>query len=105
MLRSKGLNPVSIRAVDGGLQLGLGVFFLVASTRPRWIRAGLGAAMLSGGGLAFGRIVGMWKEQLYEREQLAFVAFEALIVLAALAAFVRARAVFEASLADRRRTE
>ena len=84
-LRSTGINRVSIRAVDGGLQLGLGVFFLVANARERWIRAGLGAVMLTCGGLAFGRTVGMLKEGQFDRAQIAFVAGELFAVVIAWA--------------------
>ncbi len=104
-LRSAGLNRVSIRAVEGGLQLGLGVFFLVANARERWIRAGLGAVMLTCGGLAFGRMVGMVKEGQFERAQIAFVAGELFAVVIAWVAFERVGAMWEAIRAERRRTE
>lgn len=50
---------IEVRAMYGGLELGLGAFFLVAAVRERWIRAGLGAQILSLGGLALGRAVGL----------------------------------------------
>lgn len=105
LLRSAGLNRVSIRAVDGGLQLGLGVFFLVANARERWIRAGLGAVMLTCGGLVVGRTVGMLKEGQFDQTQIAFVAGELLAVVIAWAAFVQARAIWEAVRTERRRMD
>jgi len=48
-----------IRAMYGGLQVGLGLFFLVASHRTRWIRAALAVQALTLFGLAGGRLIGM----------------------------------------------
>ena len=45
--------------VYGGLQAGLGVFFLAAAAHTRWIRAALAAQIAAFAGLAGGRIVGM----------------------------------------------
>lgn len=52
-------GEVEIRAVYGGLQIGLGLFFLLAFNRPRWARAGLVVQICSVGGLAIGRIFGL----------------------------------------------
>ncbi len=48
-----------IRAMYGGLELGLGVFFLVAAAKTRWIRAALAAQTLGLAGLAGGRLLGI----------------------------------------------
>ena len=56
-LTNSGL--VEIRAMYGGLQLGLALFFLLAINRPRWVRPGLIIHMCVIGGLAIGRIFGL----------------------------------------------
>ncbi len=104
-LQPAGSSQVAIQAVDGGLQLGLGIFFLVANVRERWIRAGLGAVTLACGGLAFGRAVGMTMEGQYDRVQTGFLTLELFGVAVGLAAFVRARSVYDASRISRRRME
>ncbi len=64
VVRLLGLpNPPAVlraelTAVYGGLQLGLGVFFLVAASRGRWVLPALAAQAFVFAGLAFGRIVG-----------------------------------------------
>jgi len=46
-----------VRAVYGGLELGLGIFFAGAVARPAWHRPALLAAALAFGGLAAGRLL------------------------------------------------
>ena len=104
-LRLTQSSLVEIRAVNGGLELGLGIFFLTASARQRWIRAGLGTLILSCAGLAFGRAAGMVAERRFDRVHLGFMAVELVLAAVALAAFVRAGAVYDASRLDRRRRE
>lgn len=48
-----------LAAVYGGLQLGLGAFFLVAARRGRWVLPGLAAQICAFLGLAIGRGLGM----------------------------------------------
>lgn len=48
-----------VRAVYGGLQIGLGVFFLLASARPSWHRTALGVLVAAFAGLAGGRFVSL----------------------------------------------
>jgi hypothetical protein len=48
-----------VRAVFGGLELGLGVFLVWAAAWPAWIRAGLAAQVTTFGGLVTGRIMGL----------------------------------------------
>ena len=103
-LQLTGSGPVAVRAVDGGLQLGLGIFFWVATVRERWTRAGLGAVILTCGGLAFGRAVGMMIEG-FDRVHTGFMGLELFGVAVGSAAFGRARAVYEASTIERRRLE
>ncbi|MEZ6187566.1 MAG: DUF4345 family protein [Planctomycetota bacterium] len=50
---------VEIRAVYGGLELGLGVFFLVAALRREWVGVGLWALCLTFAGLAVCRALGL----------------------------------------------
>lgn len=50
---------VDVRAVYGGLQLGVGACLAVAARRPAWVRPGLGLAAAGFGGLAAARIVGV----------------------------------------------
>ena len=100
-----GPSQVAMRAVDGGLQLGLGIFFWVATMRERWTRAGLGAVILTCGGLAFGRAVGMLIEGRVDRVHTGFMGLELFGVAVGAAAFSRARAVYEASSIERRRLE
>lgn len=54
-----GRSHTEIRAMYGGLQLGLGIFFLVSSVRIRWIRAALAAQSLILGFSAAGRSFGI----------------------------------------------
>jgi hypothetical protein len=104
-LRLGPRDHVEIRAVPGGLRLGLGVFFLVASRRDRWTRAALGSVILGGLGLAFGRAVGMVIERQFDRVQLGMLGLEVGTVVVAFAAFNQARATFLASRNERRRME
>lgn len=55
----RGRASIEVRAMYGGLELALGVFFLVATSRTRWFRAALAVQALGFAGLAAGRIVGM----------------------------------------------
>ena len=64
-LRLVDLTPTSatarsdVRAVFGGLELGLAAFFAVCARRPAARRAGLLAAALAFGGLALGRLLSL----------------------------------------------
>ena len=46
-----------VRAVFGGLELGLGAWFAICARRSDWHRAGLVAQALAFGGLALGRLL------------------------------------------------
>lgn len=104
-LRLGTRDHVEIRAIEGGLRLGLGGFFLVASWRDRWIRAALGAMILGGLGLAFGRAVGMVIERQFDRVQFGVLGLELGTAVVAFAAFNHAAAAFLASRNERRRME
>jgi len=56
------LNPagqIELRALYGGLELGLGVFFLLCAARPDWRRPGLWAVLLGNGGIGLTRLLGI----------------------------------------------
>jgi hypothetical protein len=48
-----------VRAVYGGLQLGVAAFLALCAARPGWVRAGLAAQVLGFGGLAGARVVSL----------------------------------------------
>lgn len=52
-------GTVEIRALSGGLELGIGLFFLLALNRPKWASAALVAQVCLLGGLSLGRILGL----------------------------------------------
>jgi len=52
-------GTVEIRALSGGLELGIGLFFLLALNRPKWFRPALVAQVCLLGGLSLGRILGL----------------------------------------------
>lgn len=47
------------RAFYGGLELGLAAFLITAAFRPSWRMPGLWLALLSNGGIALGRLIGV----------------------------------------------
>ena len=56
------LNPaglIELRALYGGLELGLGVFLLLCARRPDWRRPGLWAVLLGNGGIGAVRLAGI----------------------------------------------
>ena len=55
-------NPaglIELRALYGGLELGLGAFFLLCAARPDWQRPGLWAVLLGNGGIGLTRLAGI----------------------------------------------
>jgi hypothetical protein len=55
-------NPaglIELRALYGGLELGLGIFLLLCAARPDWRRPGLWAVLLGNGGIGLVRLVGI----------------------------------------------
>jgi len=67
-----------IRAMYGGLEVGLGLFFLVASQRTRWFRAALGAQVFALFGLAGGRLIGMIQLPAFDGLMMTFFVIEAI---------------------------
>src|ERR1700680_2050212 len=65
MLKRVDVRPRSargtteLRAMYGGLHLGLGAFFATAAAKPEWSRPALLAQTLGLGGLAASRLVGI----------------------------------------------
>lgn len=55
-----------IRAFYGGLEVGLALFFALAAARPPWFRAGLFAQSTSLGGIALGRVLGIFVDSAAE---------------------------------------
>jgi len=52
-----------LRAMYGGMELGLGAFFLVAALRPEWEQAALMAQVLGLGALAASRVGGIVRDR------------------------------------------
>jgi hypothetical protein len=50
---------IELRGFYGGLELGLGVFFLMCAARPTWRRAGLWLVALGNGGIGLTRVAGI----------------------------------------------
>lgn len=56
------VNPaglIELRALYGGLELGLGWFLLRCAARPDWRHPGLWAVLLSNGGIGLTRVAGI----------------------------------------------
>jgi hypothetical protein len=56
---SDAVVRAELSALYGGLELGLGVFFLLAAVRGRWVVPALALQICAFGGLALGRGTGM----------------------------------------------
>jgi len=52
-------GAVELRAFYGGLELGVGLFFVAALRRPPWLRPALWLQVLSLGGVVAGRLIGL----------------------------------------------
>ena len=82
-----------VRAVYGGVELGLGLFLGACVSRPTWHHAGLAAQCLALGGAVAGRLVSLVLDGGPNRVSLVFLAVEAAGAVLALAALrVRSRA-------------
>ena len=56
------VNPaglIELRALYGGLELGLGIYLLMCAARADWRRAGLWAVWLGNGGIGLTRLAGI----------------------------------------------
>ncbi len=83
-----------VRAVYGGIELGVGVFLAVCVRRPAWHRAGLTAQALTLGGAALGRVASLAADGLPRPLVLGLGALE---LLGAVLAVVALRALRDAS--------
>lgn len=88
--RSSSLTE--IRAVSGGVALGLGLFFAMCTRREDWLTMGLVLGALVGAGLAVGRIVGFVVDGGVIGAQASFAIAEVLVVAVCLLA-MRGRSV------------
>ena len=79
-----------VRAVYGGMELGVGVFLASCVSRPSWHHAGLAVQALARGGAVAGRLVSLALDGGPNRVSLVFLAVEAAGAALALAA-LRAR--------------
>lgn len=82
-LTNSGL--VEIRALYGGLKLGIGLFFLLALNRPQWVRAALVAQVCLVSGLALGRIFGLVVSN-WQTKPIIYLILAAELILAILGA-------------------
>lgn len=98
-------TAIEITAMYGGFEVGLGIFFLVAATRERWIRAALAVQFLGLGGLALGRLIGMAQAPAGDRLMLGFFLLETAGAGIGLWAFQRARVALATSHFERHRPE
>ncbi len=88
-----GRGTVEARGIYGGLQLGLGLFMLVATARERWLRPGLSAQIFCFGGLAAGRVLGMLLIRDFGGPAMVKVVIEVTATLIGLIAFRHAKQV------------
>jgi hypothetical protein len=77
-------GTTELRAMYGGLEVGLGAFFAVAAAKPEWTRPALMAQTLGLGALAGSRLAGIISE--HPRGKLMKALFAAESASAALAA-------------------
>jgi hypothetical protein len=84
---------VELRAVQGGLRIGVGLFLLVASFRPRWARAALGAMFLILTATAAGRLIGISLSIASDRLQLLYASIELITAAISLVCFRRVKAM------------
>lgn len=73
-----------IRAVSGGVALGLGLFYAMCTRRPDWFGVGLVLGALLGAGLAAGRITGFVVDGDVSGTQAAFAIVEVITVVACM---------------------
>jgi hypothetical protein len=73
-----------IRAVSGGVALGLGLFFAMCTRRAESLAVGLVLGALVGAGLAVGRVVGFVVDGGVIGTQVAFAVAEVVTVVACL---------------------
>jgi hypothetical protein len=91
-----GASSTEIRAVSGGVALGLGLFFGWCARRGDEVVAGLVLGALVGAGLALGRVVGFASDGDVTGMQVTFAIAEVATVLACVLALRGARSVVDA---------
>ncbi|MBL8986973.1 MAG: DUF4345 family protein [Gemmatimonadetes bacterium] len=96
---------LEIRAMYGGLELGLGVFFIVAVFRERWIRAALGAQFLVLGGMGSTRLLALLFAGPSDRLMVAFAVAEVIGAVLGIGAFGQARRILVNNRFERRRVD
>ena len=96
---------LEIRAMYGGLELGLGVFFIVAVFRERWIRAALGAQFLVLGGMGSTRLLALLFAGSSDRLMVAFAVAEVIGAVLGIGAFGQARRILVNNRFERRRVD
>jgi hypothetical protein len=79
-------GTTEIRAMYGGLEIGLGSFLLLAAARREHVTIGLRAALFAFGGLAAGRLIGLAVDGWWQPSTWLLMSAEiAAVVLAAWA--------------------
>lgn len=73
-----------LRALYGGLEIGLGLFLLLCALRQPWISAGCACLVFVCGGIAIARVIGFFIDASFNNMMLGFLATE--IVFAVLGA-------------------
>ena len=86
-VRARSANGTTeLRAMYGGLELGLGAFFATAAAKPEWMRPALLAQTLGLGAVAGSRLAGIVRDRPRGRLMKAlFVAESAAAALGAIA--------------------
>jgi len=90
-----------LRAMYGGLQIGLGLYFFVAASRGRWVRSALAAQVAAFSGMAVGRVIAMVLAREYSRFFLGLAAVELLGALLGAAGLRKARELMELNYSRR----
>jgi Domain of unknown function (DUF4345) len=84
-------STIEFQATFGGLSVGLGLFFLTASARTRWIRAGLGAVIFLLGSMAIARLAGLILGGRRDGVHLGYIALDVAGALITMIPFRRAK--------------
>lgn len=75
-----------LRALYGGLEIGLGLFLLLCFFRSQWISAGLACLLFICAGIAIARVIGFILDGSLNNMMLGFLATEVVfVILAAIA--------------------
>ena len=88
-------GTTELRAMYGGLELGLGAFFAIAAAKPEWSRPALLAQTLGLGALAASRLAGILSDHPRGSLMKALFAAESSAAGLGAAALIRKREVFE----------